>query len=210
MDLAVADLQMVHAAGDLLVHRRIGVERVARLVDVAHLHRVADGDRAAVRLLLARQHPEQRRLAGTVRADDADDARWRQGEREVLDQQAVAEALVQRLHLDDGVAEALARGNDDLQLAGVVTIRFGLGLQLVVGEQAGLALRLAGLGGHPHPLELALQACAGGPTQTSPRARDEPASAPASPSSSPRTDSPCRARARGSTSPRCRGSTGRG
>ena len=38
----------------------------------------------------------------------------------------------------------------------------GLGLQLVVGGEAGLALGLAGLGRHPHPLQLALEGAAAG------------------------------------------------
>jgi hypothetical protein len=54
VDLAVADLDHVVAAGDLLVDGLVGVEVVAALVDVAELHRVADLDRAGVGLLLAR------------------------------------------------------------------------------------------------------------------------------------------------------------
>jgi hypothetical protein len=51
---------------------------------------------AAVGLLLAGDHAEQRRLAGAVRADDADDAARRQLEAEVVDQQPVAEAPCDR------------------------------------------------------------------------------------------------------------------
>jgi hypothetical protein len=47
-------------------------------------------DRAGIGLLLAGDHPEQRRLAGAVRADDADNAARRQLERQVVDQQPVA------------------------------------------------------------------------------------------------------------------------
>ena len=43
-----------------------------------------------------------------------------------------------------------------------VALGLGLGLQLVVGGQPGLALRLAGLGRHAHPLELALERAAAG------------------------------------------------
>ena len=53
----------------------------ARLVDVAELHRVAEPQLARVGLLLAGDHPEERRLAGAVRADHADDAGGRQRER---------------------------------------------------------------------------------------------------------------------------------
>jgi hypothetical protein len=47
--------------------------RIAALVDVGDLHRFADLDFAGVRLFLAGDHAEQRRFAGAVRADDADD-----------------------------------------------------------------------------------------------------------------------------------------
>ena len=58
---------------------------------------------------------EQRRLAGAVRADHADDAAGRQLEGEIVDQQAIAIALRKALDLDDLVAEALADRNDDLR-----------------------------------------------------------------------------------------------
>jgi hypothetical protein len=48
-------------------------------------------------LFLAGDHPEQRRLAGAVRADDADNAARRQLERQVVDQQPVAIALLRCL-----------------------------------------------------------------------------------------------------------------
>ena len=50
------------------------VQGVAVLIDVGRHDRVADAQLAAVGLLLADDHPEQRRLAGAVGADDADDA----------------------------------------------------------------------------------------------------------------------------------------
>ena len=93
--LAVADLDRLDVVGDLLEDGQVVAQLVARLVDVAHHDRLADVDRAAVRLLLADEHPEERRLAGPVRADDPDDAGARQRERQVLDQQPVAVALAQ-------------------------------------------------------------------------------------------------------------------
>ena len=112
----VADLHLVLAVRDLLPDGLLAVERVAALVDVRELDGVADAQRAGVGLLLAGDHAEQRRLAGAVGADHADDAAARQREREVLDQQLVAEALAQPLGLDDEVAEPRARGNVDLHL----------------------------------------------------------------------------------------------
>ena len=90
------------------------VEPGARLVDVGELHRVADAERARVRLLLARDHAEERRLAGAVRPDHADDAAGRQRERQVLDEQPVAEALRDVVGLDDDVAEPRAGRDVDL------------------------------------------------------------------------------------------------
>jgi hypothetical protein len=87
------------------------IERIAALVDIGEMHRLADGDRAGIGLLLPGDHAEQRRLAGAVRADDADDAAGRQLERQIVDQQPVAIALGQmpspRSRL---VAEPLAGG----------------------------------------------------------------------------------------------------
>src|SRR6185312_12541977 len=64
----------VIAAGDFFPHGLFAVERVAALVDITELHRLADLHRAAVGFFLAGNHAEQRRLARAVRADHADDA----------------------------------------------------------------------------------------------------------------------------------------
>src|SRR5208337_5561732 len=58
--LALGERDDVVAAGDLLPHRLLAVERVARLVDIAELDRLADLDCARVRLLLAGDHAEER------------------------------------------------------------------------------------------------------------------------------------------------------
>src|SRR3954451_286984 len=73
VDLTIADLHVLDTASDLFVDGGVGVERVTRLVDVRQVDRVADGDAAGVHGLLRGQHLEQRRLAGAVRPDDADD-----------------------------------------------------------------------------------------------------------------------------------------
>ena len=62
--------------------------------------------------------------------------------------------------LDDGVAEPGARWDGDLEALVVAAVGLGLGLQLVVRGEAGLALRLAGLRRHAHPLQLALERAA--------------------------------------------------
>src|SRR4029077_15932722 len=86
-DLAAAEVDLVLPAGDLLPHGVGGRQRVARLVDIAGLYGLADPEAAAVRLLLPGDHAEERRLAGAVGANDADDAAGRQPKAQFLDQQ---------------------------------------------------------------------------------------------------------------------------
>src|SRR5439155_27087073 len=90
-----ADLDVLLALGDLLPDVLLRIERVARLRHVAELHRLADHQRAAVRLLFTGDEAEQRRLPGAVRTDDPDDATSRQREGEVVEQQAIAIPLAQ-------------------------------------------------------------------------------------------------------------------
>src|SRR6185312_16665393 len=85
VDLAVADLDVVVAFGDLLPDGLVGTQRVARLVHVGELDGVAEHERAAVGLLLARDHAEESGLPGAVRTNDSDDSRAGKVEREVLD-----------------------------------------------------------------------------------------------------------------------------
>src|SRR5207249_4296593 len=74
LQLPAANVEDVLAARDLLPHRLLAVEGVTTLVDVGKLHAVADPQRAAVGRVLAGDHAEERRLAGTIGPDDADDA----------------------------------------------------------------------------------------------------------------------------------------
>src|SRR5690606_23768809 len=86
VNLVLAELDDVVAARNLLPHGLVRIERIAALVHITELHRLADADRAAVGLLLPGDHAEERGLAGAVRADDADDAARRKLEGEVVDQ----------------------------------------------------------------------------------------------------------------------------
>ena len=108
---------------------------------------------AAVRLLLARDHPEEGRLAGAVRPDHADDAAGRERERHVLDEQPVAEALGDVLGLDDEVAEARAGRDVDLDALDL-EVRV-VGEHLLVGRDARLRLRVPRPRAHAHPFQLA-------------------------------------------------------
>src|SRR5690349_2938024 len=100
-DLATAEIDFVLTARDLLPHGVAGPKRVARLVDIAEFYRVADAELAAVGRLLLGHHAEQRRLAGTVWADDPDNPAGRQPEIQILDQEVVAEAFPHMHRLDD-------------------------------------------------------------------------------------------------------------
>src|ERR1700688_3966140 len=102
--LALAERDDVVAAGDFLPDVFLAVERVARLIDIAKLNALADLDRARVRLLLAGDHAEQWRPAGTVGSDDADDAARRQLERELVDQHPVAVAFAEIDDVNDVLA----------------------------------------------------------------------------------------------------------
>ncbi len=128
VDLAVADLQVVDAAGDLLVDRLVGVERFARLVDVRELAR--SGRLFSVPASGCSCPTSMRNsvvLPAPFGADDADDAARRQREREVFDEQLVAVALGELLGLDDEVAEPRPGRDRDLQL--VLALVGGLGFR---------------------------------------------------------------------------------
>jgi hypothetical protein len=104
------------------------------------MHRLADRDRARVRLLLARDHAKQRGLAGAVRADHADDpARW-QLEGEVVDQEIVAVALLEAGEIDDVLPQPLRHRNDDLR--GLRGLFRGLLHQVLIALITRLGLRL--------------------------------------------------------------------
>src|SRR6266481_2912763 len=49
----------------------LALQDIAALIDVRQPHRLAQPQRPGVGFLLAADHPEQGRLAGAVRADDA-------------------------------------------------------------------------------------------------------------------------------------------
>src|SRR5215207_3498357 len=152
--LDVADLDVVEAVGDDVPQRLLRVDAAAVLLDIRQLDRLADLDLAVVGLLLADQHLEQRGLARTVGADDAD---ARQREREVVDQDPVTEALGEALRLDDDAAQARARRDLDLLEVELAEL-LGLRGHLLVPGQTGLALRLPRLGAGADPLQLVLQA----------------------------------------------------
>src|SRR5690606_25760926 len=90
-NLGLADDEDVEAVGDDLPEGLVRVDVRPRLIDVRDLHRLTDLEITAVERLKADDRLEERRLADAVRADDADDAVRREGEREVVEEHPVAE-----------------------------------------------------------------------------------------------------------------------
>jgi hypothetical protein len=83
-DLLLAHLELVDAAGDLVEDALVRIE-LARLIDVADLHRLAQPQRAGIGLFLPRNQLERRRLARAVWTDHADNAAGRQREGQVVE-----------------------------------------------------------------------------------------------------------------------------
>src|SRR5262249_42411352 len=152
--LEFPDLEHVGAAGYELEHRLAAFQRLAGLVDHGHPDRRPDGELALVRLLLARDHPEQGRLARPVGPDDADDRARRHRDREAVDEQGVAVALAHALELDHGIAEAV--GDRDEDLLRLVALLVFVRVQLLEAREPRLGLGLPPLRVLPHPLELLL------------------------------------------------------
>src|SRR5262245_22352602 len=119
------------------------------------MHRLTHLDGAVVRLILAGDHAEQRGLAGAVRADHADDAAGRQLEGEIVDQQVVAETLLEVLEVDDVLPEPLGYRDDDLR--GLRLLVGSLRQQVLVALVARFRLRLPGARARRNPLLLARQ-----------------------------------------------------
>ena len=102
-----------------------------------------------VGLLLAGDHPEERRLAGAVRPDHADDARRRQREAQVLEQQPVAEALRQP---SASITTSPRRGPGGMWISTRVELdALLLGEQLLVRAETRLRLRVARASGSSAP-----------------------------------------------------------
>ena len=87
---APADLDPLAARADRVGERRVEVERAAHLVEVGDLEPRALAHGARGRLQLAEDQLEQRRLAGAVRADQADLVAAQDRRREVADDRRFA------------------------------------------------------------------------------------------------------------------------
>src|SRR3546814_15453812 len=89
--LVLAEVEALVAARHFLPDILVGVQRVAALVDIAQLHRLADADFDAVRLFRPGDKLEQSGLARAVRLDPADDRARRKDEAKGLDKPTAKE-----------------------------------------------------------------------------------------------------------------------
>ena len=147
-----ADIDDVQTLGDFFPDVVRAFQRFAGLLDIGHLDGLADDDFTAVGLLLAGNHPEQRRFTGTVGADDADDGTGGHDETEIIDQHPVAVALGDVLELEHRIAQPLSHRNEDF--LGFVALLVVVGAELFKALQTRLALGLAPLRVLTHPLQL--------------------------------------------------------
>src|SRR5476651_1159329 len=151
-DFVVADTDHIGTIGNRLEHRLAVIQVVAALVNARQLYGFADFDAARIRLFLAHQHAEQRRLTGTVTTDHADDGAFRHGERQVVDQYAIAIALGDVLELDNLVTQAWT--GRDVDLVGLAALLEFLRLHFFEALQTGLGFGLTRLGTFANPFQL--------------------------------------------------------
>ena len=85
----------------------LGLVQLGLLGEQAHGEAGQQARVAVGRLLHARHHPEQGRLAGAVRADDADLGAGQEGQRDVIEDDLVAVRLAHAAHLVDELRHGL-------------------------------------------------------------------------------------------------------
>src|SRR4030095_650340 len=108
-------------------------------------HHVGDAlHGAGVGLKVADQHAQERRLAGAIGADQADAVTAEDSRREILDDDAFAEALGNVARSDGERARLLRRADLDGGAAGRADLLTALLAQLTQGTQAALVTRAPG------------------------------------------------------------------
>ena len=103
-----ADLDPVAPGADGVLHGRVGVELVAQLVEIRDGQIGAAAHGAGVRLDLAQDQLQQRRLPRAVGADEADAVAAQDARREIADQHVVAVGLRHPRQLRDHLARPRA------------------------------------------------------------------------------------------------------
>ncbi len=149
------DLELLIAPADDFPDSFLRVDVRVALVDVANFHRLSNIETSPIGLLFSHDHAEQRRLTRSVGTDDPYDARWRQVEIEVFNQQPLTKSFLQLGGLDDRIAQARSVGDGDGQ-TGFLFVG-ALGQHLFVVVDTGFVLGAPSLGRLAHPVQLAFQ-----------------------------------------------------
>ena len=143
----VADLDPFAAGADEVLQRGVQVERVAHLVEVRHLQVGALADLAAVGGQFTQDEFEQRGLARTVGAQQANLVTAQDGAGEVPHDGAVAKRFAHIGQLRHDLAAALALGHIHIDAALCVAALGPRGAHVLQAGDAALAAGAAGF--HP-------------------------------------------------------------
>ena len=142
----VADLDPLAAGTDEVFQRRVEVDGLAHLVEVGDLQIRTTAHFARIRFLLAQNHAEQGRLAGTVRADQSHLVATQNGGGEILDDELFAERLAHLCELRHDLAlVAVLRTGGDIHphAAQRFTTRFAVLTHVFKARDATLCTRAA-------------------------------------------------------------------
>src|SRR5437773_9455796 len=148
VDFGLAEHNGLVALGDDLVDGFVRLQ-AAILVHVAQLDRLTNLARSRIRFLYPDDHPEHRRLTGSVRTDHADNAAFGKTEVHILIEDLVPISFADALGFDDHIAQPWARRDVDLQICSLFVL--SLIDQIFIAVEPRLALRLTGFRRHPVP-----------------------------------------------------------
>ena len=140
-----ADLDVIRARRNHVGQRRVRIELGTELVEVGDFHLRALAHDAGIRLQLAEDEAEQRRLAGAVGADQADLVATLDAGGKVAHDLALAISLVDMLQLGDQLAALVAGIELQIDLAHPLAAGLAFGTQLVETLDAEYRTRAPGL-----------------------------------------------------------------
>src|ERR1700680_729269 len=131
------------------------VERFATLIDDAEFDRCTDRNLSRIGTFAACDHSEERRLAGPIGADDADDRARRDAEVDVVHQEPLAVRLANPGKFDHAIPKTVGDGNE--YLLGLVAALIFVTRKFLKARDAALALGVSPLSAGANPLELPLE-----------------------------------------------------
>ena len=140
-----ADLDVIRARRNHVGQRRVRIELGTELVEVGDFHFRTLAHDAGIRLQLAEDEAEQRRLAGAVGADQADLVATLDAGGKVAHDLAFAISLVDVLQLGDQLAALVAGIELQIDLAHPLAAGLAFGTQLVETLDAEYRTRAPGL-----------------------------------------------------------------